>query len=265
VSHIKSIILILFIGFILSGCNNDKLFSADEPGLNKGQESDQEIPIEMDEEETSEDSEDSDPDKDDPKKDDDDDDHDDDDDDDHDDDDDDYDDDDKKHPNMGDNDDDKKRPKWPPRKRNNGKKNNQMAMGCSKAAITNIKLYITEVLVKNEAQDFKNIIIEQEQDSIAMTEGFTFESPLDGEFKHAFVAIDISKSSVETSDGNTYPLQAPSHPHRILKLKNQKNIQLDMGQSYNLKLNITPEDNLVQNPVKCFLKPVVKNSELQED
>ena len=233
--QLKTSILVLALGFILAGCNNDKKFSRAETLLSNSEESVLEIPIEIDEEieerveETPE------------------------------------------HiPTAKKEEKECKKDKKGPRnsRRSNHRHANRhkrFSNGCTIAQLSDIKLYIKGLMLKDEHGDFELIDIEDQKDIIGLKQGIAFKSPLDGNFDQMYVAVDLSKSSVSTSRGGIFKLKTPKINHRIIKLEKQKNISLLNGQSYNLQLDVSPEDNLVQNNAHCFLKPVVNNSELQEE
>ena len=140
-----------------------------------------------------------------------------------------------------------------------------MQAGCSKAPLNDINLHVESLMFKMTNGSVMTVDVGKTMNMSELQQGISFDADTNGNIRDMRVVLDISQSSVESSDGAIYELSAPSHPHRMLKVKIQGKRNMNLMGSYTLEMNLDLDKNLVQNKNKCFFKPVLHRAKLHKD
>jgi len=82
------------------------------------------------------------------------------------------------------------------------------------------------------------------------------------EIKDLFVRLSASGNQILSSNNVAMDLVTPSAQQSGLKFKLARAVKIEAGKRYDLRFEIHPEDQIVANPTKCIMKPVIKSATL---
>jgi len=82
------------------------------------------------------------------------------------------------------------------------------------------------------------------------------------EVKQLFVRLAATGNAILSMDNVAMELVTPSAQESGLKFQLKKAVKVEVDQIYEIRFEIHPEDQIVANPVKCILKPVIKSASL---
>lgn len=82
------------------------------------------------------------------------------------------------------------------------------------------------------------------------------------EIKDLFVRLSASGNQILSLNNVAMDLVTPSAQQSGLKFKLNRAVKIEAGKRYDLRFEIHPEDQIVANPTKCIMKPVIKSATL---